>query len=297
MRERVRPHDHHRRSCDHTPPHRRRYASDPSDTAWARIGGFIVPAHPRGGRRCPPQRWREYLNAVLYVLRTGCAWRHSPASGWYPQPHDFTVGWSAAHKHFLRWCRTGVWAKILTAVRGEDRARAGRRRRPSAAVVDSSSVKASPVAGPRGFDGAKKVDGIKRHILVDTTGTLVCAVVTPADVQDRAAFPTLLRQAKRIASTIAHVWCDKGYTGTTVAEAAQRAGVSVEIVSGPKPTSRFRVQPRRWVVEHTNGWINHCRRIDRQYEVTLETHEGFYYLSQIALLLRRLDRNQLFDTL
>lgn len=245
--------------------------------------------HPHGGRPCPPQRWREYLNAVLYVLRTGCAWRHLP--------HDFTVGWSAAHKHFLRWCRTGIWTKILTAVRGEARTRAGRRERPSAAVVDSSSVKASPVAGPRGFDGAKKVDGIKRHILVDTAGILVAAVVTAADVQDRAAFPALLRKATKIAPTIAHLWCDKGYTGQTVADAAARAGVSIEVVSGPKPTNGFRVQPRRWVVERTNGWINHCRRLDRHYENTLAAHEGFLYLSQIALLLRRLDRSQLFDTL
>lgn len=134
---------------------------------------------------CPPERWREYLDAILYVLRTGCAWRHLP--------HDFTVGWSSAHKHFLRWCRTGTWTKVLTAVRGEARTRTGRRRRPSAAVVASpaqaggapTSVEASPVAGPRGFDGAKKVDGVKRRILVDSTGMLV----TAADVQDRAAFP------------------------------------------------------------------------------------------------------------
>ena len=101
------------------------------------------------------------------MLRTGCAWWHLP--------HDFTVSWSAAHKHFLRWCRNGTWARILTTVRGEVRTRSGRRRRPTAAVVDSSSVKASPVAGPRGFDGAKKVDGVKRHVLVDSGGVLVVA--------------------------------------------------------------------------------------------------------------------------
>ncbi len=163
--------------------------------------------------------------------------------------------------------------------------------------MDSSSVKASPVAGPRGFDGAKKVDGAKRHVLVDTTGVLVAAVVTAADVQDRAAFPKLLRKAKPIAPTISHVWADKGYTGQAVTAAADQAGVTVDVVSGPKPGHRFIVQPRRWVVERTNGWINHCRRIDRHYETTLQAHEGFVYLSQIALLLRRLDRSQLFDTL
>ncbi|MBS4729840.1 transposase [Mycobacterium sp. SM1] len=98
-----------------------------SDTAWARIAGFLVPKHPKGARPRPPQRWREYLDACLYVLRAGCAWRHLP--------HDVTVSWSAAHKHFLRWCRDGTWARILTTVGGEVRARSGRRRRPTAAAV------------------------------------------------------------------------------------------------------------------------------------------------------------------
>ena len=97
--------------------------------------------------------------------------------------------------------------------------------------------------------------------------------------------------------SISHVWLDKGYTGATVADAATKAGVTIDVVSGPKPKSGFTVQPRRWVVERTNGWINHCRRLDRHYEVTLDAHQGFLILSQIALLLRRLDRSQLFDTL
>ncbi len=167
----------------------------------------------------------------------------------------------------MRWCRAGIWAKVLTAIGGEVRTRSGRRRR------------------------------VKRHVLVDSGGILVAAVVTPSDVQDRAAFPKLLRRAKRVAPTIGHVWVDKGYTGTTVAEAAAKAGVTVDVVSGPKPGRGFIVQPRRWVVERTNGWINHCRRLDRHYEITLDAHEGFLILSQIALLLRRLDRSQLFDTL
>ncbi|ULN53419.1 transposase [Mycolicibacillus parakoreensis] len=116
------------------------------------------------------------------------------------------------------------------------------------------------------------------------------------DVRERVGPLDHHRRSKRIAPTITHVWLDKGYTGATVAEAAERAGVSVDVVSGPKPVCGFRVQPRHWVVERTNGWINHCRRLDRHYEITLVAHEGFLILSQIALLLRRLDRRQLFDT-
>lgn len=115
-------------------------------------------------------------------------------------------------------------------------------------------------------------------------------------MQDRAAFPALPCKANKTTPTIAHVALDKGYTGATVAQGAQRAGVSVEVVSGPKPASGFQVQPRRWVIEPTNGRINHYRRLDRHYETTLKAHEGFLYLSQIAPPLRRLDRTQLFDT-
>jgi transposase len=117
-------------------------------------------------------------------------------------------------------------------------------------------------------------------------------------VQDRAPFPKLLRKANRIAPTISHVWIDKGYTGQTVTTtAAAKAGVTVNVLSSPKPGHGFIVQRPRWVVEHTNGRINHCRRIDHHHETTLTTHEGSLYLSQIALPLRSLDRSELFDTL
>jgi transposase len=254
----------------------------------ARIARFTVPNHPPGGRPRPAQRRPEYVDAIRYVLPTGCAWRHLP--------HDCTLSWCAAHKHFLRWCRAGTWTTVLTAIRGEVRTRSGPRRRPTAAVVDSSSITPSPVAGPRGLDGANKVDGVKRHVLVDFAGLLVAAVLTAADVQDRAAALRLLGKAKRVAPTITHVWMDNGYTAPTGANAA-KAGVHVDVVSGPKPGHGFIVDPRRWVVECTNGWINHCRRLDRHYQVTLAAHEGSLILSQIALLLRRLDSSQLFDTL
>jgi transposase len=142
--------------------------------------------------------------------RTGCPWR--------ALPHDFTVTWTASHKDFLRWTRAGLWRRILRLLREEARQRAGRRKSPTAAVIDSSSVKGTPLCGPRGFDGAKKIDGIKRHIAVDTSGLLIAAHVTPAKVQDRAAFPALIRKTTRACSGVRKVWLDKGYTGQTVAE-------------------------------------------------------------------------------
>lgn len=119
---------------------------------------------------------------------------------------------------------------------------------------------------------------------------------TPANVQDRAAFPALLSKTMRACSTVRKVWLDKGYTGPTVATAAQKAGIEDKIVSGPKPARGLVVQPRRWVMQRTNGWINHHRRPVRQHETTTAAHEEFLILSQIGLLLRRLDRGQLFDT-
>ncbi len=132
------------------------------------------------------------------------------------------------------------------------------------------------------------IDGIKRHILVDTAGRLLAAHVTAANVQDRAAFADLL--AKNPFPSVEHIWADKGYTRQAPTDAATSAGIELEIVSGPKPIGGFVVQPRRWVVERTNGWINRHRRLVRQYEATLTAHEASVVLSQIRLLLRRLDR-------
>jgi transposase len=197
---------------------------------------------------------------------------------WRALPHDFTVSWSATHKHFTRWTNRRLWEQVLAVLRAEDRIHDGRDQHPTAAVVDSSSVKSTPVPGERGFDGAKKVDGIKRHTRLDTA----------ANVQDRAAFADLLD--KNPCTTVRHVWADKGYTGQAPAYAAAAAGIELEIVSSPKPASTFIVQPHRWVIERTNGWINRHRRLVRQYETTRTTHEAFVILSQIRLLLRRLDR-------
>lgn len=176
---------------------------------------------------------------------------------------------------------------MLAGLRAENRVHVGRDKAPTAAVVDSSSVKSTPVPGPRGFDGAKKIDGIKRHILVDTAGRLLAVHATAANVQDRAAFAQLLTRNR--CRTVRRVWADKGYTGQAPAQAAASAEIELEIVSGPKPADAFVVQPRRWVVERTNGWINRHRRLVRQYESTLGAHEAFVMLSQIRLLLRRLE--------
>ena len=163
--------------------------------------------------------------------------------------------------------------------------------------MDSSSLTASPVPGPVGSTARKRVDAIKHHVLVDSAAILVAAAVTAANVQDRSALPRLRRQAKPVAPSNAHAWVHNGYTGSTVADAPAKTAVTIDVVSGPKPARGFIVAPRRWVIEHTNGRINHCRHLDRHYQDTLTAHQGFLILSQIALPLRRLDQSPLIDTL
>jgi len=143
------------------------------------------------------------------------------------------------------------------------------------------------VAGERGFDGAKKVDGLKRHILVDAGGRLLAMHASAAKVQDRAVFADLL--GENPCTTVAHVWADRGYTGQGPAAAAAAVGIKLEIVCGPKLAGTFVVQARRWAVERTTGWINRHRRLVRQHEATLTAHEAFILLSQTRLLLPRLD--------
>jgi len=188
---------------------------------------------------------------------------------------------------------------LLIALRETARASIGRAAKPTGAVVDSSSVKASPVTGPRGFDGAKKIDGIKRHILTDTTGLLLAVEVTAADTHDRAVLPNLLKAAAPSCPGIRKGWEDKGYSGPATRELTEQTGIDIEIVSGPKPPpgTGFLVQSRRWVVERTHAWINRSRRLVRQWETTLDAHTGFLILSQIALLLKRRPAPQFVDTL
>jgi transposase len=226
---------------------------------------------------------------MMSVLRTGCAWRH--------RPHDLTVGCSAAHKHVLR--RSRARATVLPAIPGQVGTRSGRRRPPTAAAVDSSSLKASPAAGPRGFHGATTVDGVKRDVLLDSAGFLAAAAGTPGQRAGRRPSRTC-STSNRLAPTITGVWLDEGYTPapplpmpppTPQSPPTSRPGPNPDVDS----SSSHDVQPRRWVLERTTGWINHRRRLHRQYEVTLTAHQEFLIFSQVALLPTRLDRSQLFD--
>jgi transposase len=221
---------------------------------------------------------RALLDGVLYVLRTGCAWRHLPLD--FP-PWQTTLRW------FLRLARTGVFERMAHTLAVADRERAGRGASPTAAVVDAQAVRSggTGVAGRRGYDAAKRVVGRKRHALVDTDGRLLLAAVSPADLHDSHGGMALLRISRCPWPFLALCYADRAYAGSRVADATP---VRVELVS-PKPGQcGFAVQSRRWVIERTFGWTGRCRRLARDHEATHSSATAFFVLAAANVLLSRL---------
>jgi transposase len=215
----------------------------------------------------------------LYVDRTGCAWRYLPA--------DFPP-WQTVYGYFAAWRDDGTLARLHDALRAQVRAAAGRRPQPTAAVIDSQSVRAADTVprASRGWDNAKKVNGRKRHIAVDVMGLVLDVVVTAASVQDRLGARPLLWNTHRAFGQVRLVWADAGYTGKPVAWAAAMK-MTLQVVSKRDPHA-FEVLPRRWVVERTFAWISKHRRTVRDYERMPASHEAMILWAMIALMTHRL---------
>jgi transposase len=223
---------------------------------------------------------RVVLNAIFYVLRSGCQWRMLP--------HDL-MPFDAAHRWLTTWRRNGTWDKVHDELRRQVRIRAGREAEPTAAILDSQSIKSSEGGQQIGFDPAKKTTGRKRHLICDTLGLVLVVMVTSASVQDRPGGRAILAALYR---TIALVWADGGYANSIdeglLSWAKAKLGLVVEIVRRTDDIKGFQVLPRRWVAERTFAWLVRNRRLARDYERLTTNSEAMIKIAMIRLMAARL---------
>jgi putative transposase len=255
----------------------RGYPSDVTDEEWAVIEPLIPPQCPGPGR---PREvdMRAVWNGLQYLLRTGCQWEMIP----HEYPHHSTIRY-----YYDLWRWDGTLVRISEALRQQVRTQEGRHAQPSAGIIDSQSAKTTEVGGDRGFDGNKKVNGRKRHILVDTLGLLLGVVVHAADIQDRDGARLLLRGIKQRFPDLKHIWADGGYSGDLIAWAQCELDIVIEIVKRNDKQCGFVVLPRRWVVERTFAWFGRNRQLSKDYEYSTRSSESMVYLASIQLMARR----------
>jgi transposase len=254
------------------------YESDLTDAQWALLEP-ILPARKKLGR--PPTDRRRIVDAILYVIKGGIQWRLLP--------NEFPPCKTVFHI-FRQWARDNTWEAINARLRAQVRAAEGRDCRPTAAILDSQSVKSDPHGGVVGYDAAKRIKGRKRHLLVDVLGLVLGVFVSPANLPEREGGQGLLARTLEPFSWLRLLWVDAGYTGEAFAQWIKsiRPKLQVQVVKRSDDTSGFKVLPRRWVVERTFGWLMRQRRLVRDYETTETSAEAWIYIAMIRIQLRRL---------
>jgi putative transposase len=259
---------------------RQRYPTDLHNSEWD-VLAELMPAPAKTGR--PRQHsYREIINGVFYVLSNGIKWR--------AMPHDLPH-WKTVYGYFRKWRMTGQWQKWHTTLRSRLRIKLGRREEPSAAILDSQSIRTAEGGASRGYDAHKRCLGRKRHILVDTLGLPLAVLVTGANVQDRDAAKELLASfygAFFQSFRLRRIWADAGYQGALISWTHAAFAWALDIVRRKEQQTGFEVLPKRWLVERTFAWFIRNRRLARDFERLPETSEAFIYIAMIRLMARRL---------
>lgn len=248
-----------------------------TDSQWNHIRKLVPEGKPGGRPR--ELDMRQVVNAIFYVVVGGVQWRMMPKE--YPN-------WSSVYYYFREWTKTGTWKQIHDTLRAKVRQNTGRHKHPTAGSLDSQSVKGSRVPGKRGYDANKKVNGRKRHILVDTLGLLLNVKVTAASVQDRDGTRQVLKHLPGSCKKLRKIWVDAAYRGRLVEWVASKFKFRLEVVVREKGQNGFQLLARRWVVERTFAWLDGSRRLSKDYERLTESSEAMLYIAMTRIMLRRL---------
>lgn len=263
---------------------RKRYPSDLTDAQWEVIGPLLPPAKPGGRPRTVDLR--EVVNTLFYQARTGCQWDFLP--------HDLLPK-STVWDYFVAWHTDGTWPKVVDSLRVQVRKAKGREETPSAAAIDTQSVKTSEMGGPSGYDGNKKIDGRKRHIVVDTLGLLMAVAVTTANLDDGTHAPKVLEKltAEQF-PRLEVIFADHKYTNHTLDRWLKNteAKYRIEVKMKPEDSTGFKPVRIRWVVERTHAWLGRCRRLTKDHEYNISSSETWVQISAIQQMVRCLKPNK-----